>query len=138
MNSTLYQGGTLSAQENASAKALEAAKATVSSKKRDIIDQQRSYFQSVTGLQNNISLLSERVKTITETRALYREQYLSLGTRSVLDLLNAEQEISLAEQDLINSRCDLWAASMNYLVLASMARDILNFNNRMIQGWRLS
>lgn len=33
-----------------------------------------------------------RERTIDETRVLYRQQYLELGTRPLLDLLNAEQE----------------------------------------------
>ena len=103
VNSTLYQGGALVAQESASARAL-AARTTIASKKLEISDQQRNYFQSVKGLQKNITLLSSRMKTIMETRSLYREQYLSLGNRNVLDLLNAEQEISRARQDLINAR----------------------------------
>ena len=32
------------------------------------------------------------MQSIRATRDLYREQYLQLGTRSLLDLLNAEQE----------------------------------------------
>jgi len=138
LNSTLYQGGALVAQESASARALEAAKATIASKKLELADQQRNYFQSVIGLQRNIKVLTSRMNTITETRALYREQYLSLGTRNVLDLLNAEQEIGRAEQDLINARRDLWASSVNYIVLAGMARDVFNLNNQVIQGLRLS
>ena len=137
VNSTLYQGGALMAQESASARALEAARTTIASKKIEIIDQQRNYFQSVNGLQRNIKLLTKRMKTIIETRALYREQYLSLGTRNVLDLLNAEQEISRAEQELINARCDLWASSVNYVVLAGMAREAFNFNDRLVQGLRI-
>lgn len=138
VNSTLYQGGALVAQESASARALEAARTTIAIKKLEISDQQRNYFQSVKGLQKNITLLSSRMKTIMETRALYREQYLSLGNRNVLDLLNAEQEISRARQDLINARCDLWAASVNYLVVTGMARDAFDLNNKVIQGLRIA
>lgn len=138
VNSTLYQGGALVAQESASARALEAARTTIASKKLEISDQQRNYFQSVKGLQKNITLLSSRMKTIMETRALYREQYLSLGNRNVLDLLNAEQEISRARQDLINARCDLWASSVNYLVVTGMARDAFDLNNKVIQGLRIA
>ncbi len=138
VNSTIYQGGSLAAQESASARALEAARSLIASKKLELTDQQRSYFQSITGLQRNISLLTNRMKTITETRSLYREQYLSLGNRNALDLLNAEQEISNAERDLINARCDLWAASVNYIVMAGMARDVFDLNGQVIQGLRLT
>lgn len=138
LSSTLYQGGALVAQERASARALEAARAMIDSKKLELTDRQRNYFQSMMGLQRNISLLTKRMKTITETRVLYREQYLSLGNRNALDLLNAEQEISRAEQDLINAHRDLWASSVNYIVLAGIAREAFNFNNQVVQGLRIT
>ncbi len=136
LNSTLYQGSALAAQENASARALAAARETISSQKLELTDRQRSAFQSMAGLQNNISILARRLRTITETRSLYREQYLALGNRNVLDLLNAEQEISRAELDLINARRDLWAAEVTYLALAGMARDAFSINMPAVQAQR--
>ncbi|TCT83320.1 adhesin transport system outer membrane protein [Gibbsiella quercinecans] len=138
LNSSIYQGGALVAQENASAKALEAARTTIDSKKIQLTDQQRSYYHNILGLQRNIKILKKRMETITETRALYREQYLSLGNRNALDLLNAEQEISRAQLDLINAACDLWASELNYVVLSGMARDVFNLNNKIIHGLRIA
>ncbi|MEI2266705.1 TolC family outer membrane protein [Erwinia sp. CGal63] len=136
LNSTLYQGGALAAQENASARALAAAREAVNSQKLELTDRQRNAFQSMKGLQSNINILSRRLRTITETRALYREQYLALGNRNVLDLLNAEQEISRAELDLINARSDLWAAAVEYIVLAGWAREAFSIDPLSVQGSR--
>ncbi|WP_082212608.1 TolC family outer membrane protein [Erwinia sp. 9145] len=138
LNSTLYQGGAMMAQENAAIRALDAAKMAVNTRKMELTDQLRSTFQSMKGLQYNIKLLKKRMKTITETRMLYREQYLSLGNRNALDLLNAEQEIYRAEQDLINAERDLWASEVNYGSLSGMAREIFSFNGSVIQGLQLS
>lgn len=134
VNSTLYQGGALAAQENASARALVAAQENVNSQKLELTDKQRNAFQSMSGLQSNIAILARRLDTITETRALYREQYLALGNRNVLDLLNAEQEISRAEMDLINARRDLWAAAVDYIVLAGVAREAFGITTLNMQG----
>ena len=138
LNSTLYQGGALLSQESASAKALDASRATLASIRRDVEWQQQSYVHSIKGIEKNIQVLQERMKTITETRSLYREQYLALGNRNALDLLNAEQEISRAQQDLINAKCDLWASSMNYLVITGMARKVFESNNQSVQEFSLS
>lgn len=136
VNSTLYQGGALAAQENASARALVAAQESVNSQKLELTDQQRSAFQSMLGLQSTIAILARRLSTITETRSLYREQYLALGNRNVLDLLNAEQEIGRAELDLINARRDLWAAAVDYIVLAGMAREAFGIDTLSVQRLR--
>jgi len=138
LKSSIYQGGALVAQQSASAKALEAAQATIDSKKIEVTDQQRSYYHNIIGLQRNIEILQQRMETITETRELYREQYLSLGNRNALDLLNAEQEISKSQLDLINSERDLWASELNYIVLVGMARDAFQLNNKTIHGLRIA
>ena len=44
------------------------------------------------GHAQRLPVLAARVQSTQRTRDLYREQYLQLGTRSLLDLLNAEQE----------------------------------------------
>lgn len=138
LKSSIYQGGALVAQQSASAKALEAAQATIDSKKIEVTDQQRSYYNNIIGLQRNIEILQQRMETITETRELYREQYLSLGNRNALDLLNAEQEISKSQLDLINSERDLWASELNYIVLSGMGRDAFDLNNKTIHGLRIA
>ena len=48
-------------------------------------------------------MIDERIASIKTTRDLYREQYLQLGTRSLLDLLNAEQEYHSASFDRVES-----------------------------------
>ncbi|MCY1540501.1 type I secretion outer membrane protein, TolC family [compost metagenome] len=55
---------------------------------------------------------------------MYREQYLSLGTRSLLDLLNAEQEIFQAETDEVNAVHDLWLAQVEFISVTGQMRNI--------------
>ncbi|MPN36585.1 hypothetical protein SDC9_184094 [bioreactor metagenome] len=52
-------------------------------------------------------MVDQRIASIRITRDLYREQYLQLGTRSLLDLLNAEQEYHSARFELVDSSHDL-------------------------------
>ena len=53
----------------------------------------------VDGWASRGAVLETRVNSIDATRALYRQQYLQLGTRSLIDLLNAEQEFLGARID---------------------------------------
>jgi len=56
-----------------------------------------------------------REESMRVTRALYRDQYLQLGTRSLLDLLNAEQEYHAARSDQIDSRHDMYRSGIDCL-----------------------
>jgi len=54
-----------------------------------------------------------REESMRVTRTLYRDQYLQLGTRSLLDLLNAEQEYHAARRDLIDSEHEIYRSGLD-------------------------
>ncbi len=138
LRGSLYQGGAASAQARASASALAAADAQVEAARLQAQDELSRYRKQVRGLQGRIDLLQQRVDSIIETRELYWDQYLSLGTRNVLDLLNAEQEIGQASEDLENARHDLLAAQLGQIVSAGLARDAFGLNGNAVQGVEIS
>lgn len=122
---SLYQGGELSARARAGASGVEAAEARLQAERTSALDDLHSYREQVGGLERRIAVLAERVASITQTRDLYWEQYLALGTRNALDLLNAEQEIGQSREELENARHDLWLAQMRHLLAAGRARQVL-------------
>ena len=100
-------------------------------------DQVRSFREQLNGARERIQVLSDRRKSINEVRDLYREQY-TLGTRSILDLLNAEQEIFQAAQDEENVRHDLWQAWVGMVAATGLSRDIYGISGAMVQGMVVS
>ncbi|MNH39134.1 hypothetical protein D3C79_1002590 [compost metagenome] len=78
----------------------------------------------MTGLSNRIKVLGDRYKSMVNTRSLYEQQYLALGTRSLLDLLNAEQEIFQAQTDQQNAQYDLWLAQVSYIRATGHMRNV--------------
>lgn len=119
---SLYQGGEISARTRAGASAVEAAQARLESERLAALDELQSYRDRIDGLTRRLAVLERRVASILETRDLYWEQYLSLGTRNALDLLNAEQEIGHSREELENARHDLWAAQLGHLLASGRAR----------------
>lgn len=102
-----YQGGGLSANKRAASGALRAAtaeKAQIRLQVQQRIADQVSRYQA---LLRRKDLLANRVKNITGTKDLYKKQYVDLGTRSLVDLLNAEQEYHQARVDVLNGELDL-------------------------------
>lgn len=122
VRSDLYQGGAVAAQARASASALEVADELLRTERLLALDTLRSQRRVRDGLLERIGLFEQRVGSIVETRELYWDQYLTLGTRNVLDLLNAEQEIGQSTEDLVNARHDLWRAQLDLLLASGSAR----------------
>ena len=119
---SLYEGGEIAARGRAGASAVEAAEARVQAERLAALDDLHSYREQIAGLERRQGVLQQRVSSIVETRDLYWEQYLGLGTRNALDLLNAEQEIGQSREELENARHDLWLAQLGHLLSAGRAR----------------
>lgn len=107
LTSSLFQGGALSARRRAADHALRSATAA-----RDaaVLELSRLYRESrdrSASLASSLTLQDDRLASITRTQELYRHQYLSLGTRTLLDILNTEQEIFQTRQDKHNTLFDL-------------------------------
>lgn len=131
---SLYQGGALSAQARAGASALQAAEQRLQTERLSALDALRRHREQIRGLQARVELLEQRVSSIVEARDLYWDQYLSLGTRNALDLLNAEQEIGQASEELDNARHDLWSAQLEHLLAAGQARAAFGLDEPALPG----
>ncbi|BBL35709.1 hypothetical protein Nstercoris_01984 [Nitrosomonas stercoris] len=103
----LYQGGGLSANKRAAAGALRAAMAETMEVRLEIRQRLAELVSQHKSLQESSQLLRERVKNIEGTKELYKKQYLDLGTRTMVDLLNAEQEYHQARVDVMNYVFDM-------------------------------
>lgn len=132
--STFYQGGAVSSRNKAASFAEEAAKAKVSSVYLDVLDELRMIREEIDNKQKLLGILTARKATTIRTRELYQEQY-KLGTRSAVDLLNAEQAIHSAAQEIENARYDIYAALIKYLSITGQSFDAYQLKNTSIQGF---
>ena len=107
-----YQGGGLSARKRAASGALRAASAEKSQIRLQVQQRLADQVNRYQGLERRKALLVNRVMNISGTKDLYRKQYLDLGTRSLVDLLNAEQEYHQARVEVLNSELDLKASQI--------------------------
>ena len=135
-SSNLYQGGARASQTRAASYAEEAAKAKVNSVYLDVLDEIRVLREEIENKQHLMSILMARKETSIRTRELYQEQY-KLGTRSAVDLLNAEQSIHSAAQEIENARYDIYDAIVRYITVTGRSRDLYDLNNIPIQGFEI-
>ncbi len=135
-SSNFYQGGAIAAQTRAASFAEEAARAQVNTAYLDVLDRVRLIREQIENKKKQMSVLVQRRDTTVRTKELYQEQY-KLGTRTVVDLLNAEQSIHSAAQEIVNSQYDIYAALAQYIQVTGRSRDVYELNNKTIQGFEV-
>lgn len=127
VDQTIFSGGERLAKKRSAQKMLNAAGYNIETVMLELNDQAESLRVNILGVESRLSILEERVKSISKTRVLYQEQY-TLGSRPILDLLNSEEEMFQAESSLVNTYNDMWSYYTQYLVLTGNARRIFNLN----------
>lgn len=95
----LYQGGAAHARERGAVHQLRAYEDAVRQSRLEAAQGFADAKAQVDNWARREPVLQSRVNSINATRDLYKQQYLQLGTRSLLDLLNSEQEYHNARVD---------------------------------------
>lgn len=130
----LYQGGAITARKSAAQQALRSAEAANDAARLEVRQSLLEARDQISSLTQRLSTLDFRERSISETRDLYRQQYLELGTRPLLDLLNAEQEIHQARMDRENTAADLRRLKIDCLYNTGGLRTAFHLDNSTLQG----
>jgi outer membrane protein, adhesin transport system len=124
----LYNGGSYRARQNAARYAAQASDAAVATGR---FDAQKSWIESASQVKSLATLqksLGSRQTMMRETRDLYQKQFLDLGTRTLLDVLNADQELHAARFDEINTRFDIYKLNVECAYAAGRLRDVFELS----------
>ncbi|MEJ1162798.1 TolC family outer membrane protein [Variovorax sp. CCNWLW186] len=111
----LYEGGGNQARKRAAAHALSAADAARAQAELAARQSLEDALAQSQGQVQRLPVLAARADSIRSTRDLYKQQYLQLGTRSLLDLLNAEQEYHAVRFEQVESAHELQRLSVQCL-----------------------
>ncbi|HDS1745737.1 TolC family outer membrane protein [Pseudomonas sp. Marseille-Q5299] len=130
----IYQGGAISARSRAAGHALTAADSAEDAARLQARRGLAEAMAQTSGLGRRLSSLKARQASIKEARMLYGRQYLDLGTRPLLDLLNAEQEIYQSRFELAGTRSDLLRLDVDCLYNTGALRMALGLEGRNLQG----
>lgn len=129
----IYQGGAINARSRAAGYALSAADSAEDAAKLQARQGLTEAQAQTSGLSRRLNSLEFRQNSITEARELYGKQYLELGTRPLLDLLNAEQEIHQSRFDLANTQADLRRLQIDCLYNSGGLRRAFSIDHSTIQ-----
>ncbi|EHD19971.1 MULTISPECIES: TolC family outer membrane protein [Brenneria] len=130
----LYQGGRLTAGRNAAAHAREAANAAVQAARLEARQQLTEAQNEAQSLARTLQIQVRQQELGEKTRELYQQQYLELGTRPLLDVLNAEQEVFQARFTEQQTLIQLHQLQLDCLYSTGKMRSAFALNNRTIQA----
>ena len=130
----IYQGGGLTARRNAASHAVEAAQSGVQRTRLDIRQKLMESRSQALGLMGAIQVLQRQEELSAQTRELYQQQYLGLGSRPLLDVLNAEQEVFQARFARQQTLSQLHQLQLNCLYNSGRLRNAFGLEHRTIQS----
>lgn len=129
----IYQGGAISARSRAAGYALTAADSAEDAARLQARQGLTEAQAQTSSLNRRLNALQTREASIRQARELYGKQYLELGTRPLLDILNAEQEIYQARFDLENTVADMRRLQIDCLYNSGGLRRAFGIDHSTIQ-----
>lgn len=134
LSSALYSGGARRARTRGAGYSLGAADAAEAKVRNEISRLLAEAERQAASLTTVLDTLTARQASMDETGKLYRLQYLDMGTRTLVDLLNAEQELHQVRFDLVNTRYDIRRLQIDCLFYSGVQRDVYGLSGSVVRG----
>ena len=125
----LFRGGANRAQTRGASFAVERADATRRSTRMEAERALENAQTHAGELRSRQALFHERLDYLEESRQLQRTQYVSLGQRSLIDLLNVEQEFFQARFDAASTEFELHDLQIDCLKHGGRLRAVLDIDS---------
>ncbi len=132
MRYNLYNGGKDSAHLESTAAAVQQAAEIRNNSRRQTIENLRYAWNARNYVNSQLGYIKDHIKLTYETLEGYRKQF-SLGRRSLLDLLNTEDEYNSALRTLVESEAEYAIAELRILNGMGTLLDTLQINVRYAQ-----
>ena len=124
MTYNLYNGGGDSARRRQTAHLLEEAREVRNNTSRQVVESLRLSWTALSAIRDQMKYLELHVRAAQDTRTAYQQQF-NIGRRTLLDLLNTENELVDARRALINAGYDQLFAQ--YRIFNSMGQLLPEF-----------
>ncbi len=138
IQSDLLQGGALTAKANVARNVLAAttAQLEVAQLENDIAE--GGLRRALEAGARKGEMLDRQIALLSETRELYRRQYLEMGTRQLSELLDVEEEYYGRQAELVELRSELSADRLDCAVRSRVLRRELGLESNSIYGFPLA
>jgi adhesin transport system outer membrane protein len=128
----LYRGGSDAARKRATAININEAMDVRDRSVRQLEESVRLAWAAMNATSAQLPLLRRQVDAAIATRDAYAKQF-NIGQRTLLDLLNAENEVSQARQSVVNAEADLLLAQYRLLEAQGQLVDYLDLADAVVR-----
>lgn len=125
MSYNLYNGGADQARRRQTAHLIEQAKDIRNNTQRQVTESLRLSWSAYQTIQNQLKYLEMHVRASLATKSAYQKQF-NIGRRTLLDLLNTENEVVDSKRTLINATYDQLFSQ--YRIFNSMGQLLKEFD----------
>ena len=134
VTSNVFAGGLTKARVRGASYQLDAAEASAQRVRNASGQQFAEAQQQIDSLSQLATTLASRQDNMRETGRLYRIQYLEMGTRTLVDLLNAEQEFQQVRIDAVNTQQNVRRLQVDCLFVSGRMRDAFGLAGTSVRG----
>ncbi len=134
VSSNVFAGGITKARARSAAYELDSAEAATRRVRNESSQRLAEARQQIESLSQVVATLNSRQTNMRETGRLYRIQYLEMGTRTLVDLLNAEQELQQVRFEAVNVAQNLRSLQIDCLFLSGRVRDAFHLSGTTVRG----
>ena len=134
VTSNVFGGGISKARVRGASYALDAADAAIERARNETAQRLAEAQQQIDSLNALLQTLASRQNNMDETGKLYRLQYLEMGTRTLVDLLNAEQEFQQVRFEAANAAHDLRRLQLDCLYNSGRTRAAFHLTGTVVRG----
>lgn len=127
----LYTGGAVSSRSREAAYKYEASRQTLENQQRETIRTVRNAYRGQEAAISQIKAL-DRTRVSTRSALEATQAGYEVGTRTIVDVLNAERDVYLAESNYAAAR---YTYLTNYLTLRQAAGQLSEADVTEINGW---
>ncbi len=134
VSGNIFGGGITKARVRSASYELEAAEAAKRRVRNETGQRLAEAQQQIDSLSQLVATLASREGNMRETGRLYRIQYLEMGTRTLVDLLNAEQELQQVRFQAVDITQNLRRLQVDCLFLSGRMRDAFHLSGTSVRG----
>ena len=129
----LFAGGSDRARDRQFANQLAAAQSRRDASCREVGQTVAVAWSDMQTVKEQLASLEQHVQSMTRVREAYKQQF-QLGQRSLLDLLDTENELFQAQRSLVNGRYDLELAAARVLAPRGQLLNALRISTEKVEN----
>ena len=134
VDTALFSGGAFGARITAAERRLAAAQATLNAEREDVQRDHAEVIDTIATQKIIVQALKEQSDLLDQTRTIYLQQFIELGTKTIDDILDVEEDYHQTLLDIEITQLELAVEQINCLASQGLSRRFLGVEDKLLHG----